>query len=193
VPNVSYCPKDNVTREEMASFLARLGGLGSNPPVANALTAMTAGSATTVGGYAPNGLARVTGPSNKIDALVVSSCNTSTPLRSVTIIAPGAGFVLVSGGTTAFYASGTGPADLRVHLSDGQGGTSDGTFAQVSSSAPTDAMALGWVFPVATGSHTFTLEGCNLNSGTSTVRALRLWLTALYVPFGYDGGSTLAP
>lgn len=33
---VSYCPKDGVTREEMASFLARLGGLGANPPVANA-------------------------------------------------------------------------------------------------------------------------------------------------------------
>jgi len=41
-PNVRvYYPKDNVTREEMASFLARLGGLGENPPVANALTAQT--------------------------------------------------------------------------------------------------------------------------------------------------------
>jgi len=41
-PNVRvYYPKDNVTREEMASFLARLGGLGDNPPVANALTAQT--------------------------------------------------------------------------------------------------------------------------------------------------------
>jgi hypothetical protein len=36
-----YNPKDNVTREEMASFLARLGGLGNNPPVVNALTAQS--------------------------------------------------------------------------------------------------------------------------------------------------------
>lgn len=42
-PNVRvYYPKDNVTREEMASFLARLGGFGGNPPIANAKTAQTA-------------------------------------------------------------------------------------------------------------------------------------------------------
>src|SRR3954452_9052050 len=35
VADQAYCPTANVTREEMASFLARLGGLGSNPPVAN--------------------------------------------------------------------------------------------------------------------------------------------------------------
>jgi hypothetical protein len=40
-PNVSYCPTDLVTREEMASFLARTAGLGDNPPVANAATAQT--------------------------------------------------------------------------------------------------------------------------------------------------------
>ncbi len=33
-----FCPGDNVTRGEMASFLARLGGLGDNPPVVNAAT-----------------------------------------------------------------------------------------------------------------------------------------------------------
>jgi hypothetical protein len=36
-----YNPKDLVTREEMASFLARTAGLGVNPPVTNALTAQT--------------------------------------------------------------------------------------------------------------------------------------------------------
>jgi hypothetical protein len=41
-----YCPKDYVTREEMASFLARTAGLGGNPPVANAKTALTATDAT---------------------------------------------------------------------------------------------------------------------------------------------------
>src|SRR3954453_21555252 len=45
VPNVSYCPNDLVTREQMASFLARTAGLGSNPPVANAKTAQSATTA----------------------------------------------------------------------------------------------------------------------------------------------------
>jgi len=46
-PNVSYCPTDLVTRQEMASFLARTAGIGGNPPVANAKTAQTAGRAQT--------------------------------------------------------------------------------------------------------------------------------------------------
>ncbi len=41
-----YCPNDLVTREQMASFLARTAGLGGNPPVTNALTAVNATTAT---------------------------------------------------------------------------------------------------------------------------------------------------
>ena len=40
-PDRAYCPSGTVTREEMASFLARTAGLGNNPPVANAKTAQT--------------------------------------------------------------------------------------------------------------------------------------------------------
>jgi hypothetical protein len=43
--NTEYCPNDLVTREQMASFLARTAGLGGNPPVANARTAQTATNA----------------------------------------------------------------------------------------------------------------------------------------------------
>jgi hypothetical protein len=45
-----YCPNDLVTREQMASFLARTAGLGGNPPVAHALTAQGVAS-----GAAPAG------------------------------------------------------------------------------------------------------------------------------------------
>ena len=76
VPNVSYCPTDLVTRQEMASFLARTAGLGANPPVANAKT---------VGGYAPNGLVRValqsTTPSVDLDT------SATTALGSLAITA----------------------------------------------------------------------------------------------------------
>lgn len=40
-PGVSYCPNNLVTREELASFLARTAGLGDNPPIANAKIAHT--------------------------------------------------------------------------------------------------------------------------------------------------------
>jgi hypothetical protein len=46
-PDVSYCPTGLVTREEMASFLARTAGLGGNPPVVNARTAVDASTALT--------------------------------------------------------------------------------------------------------------------------------------------------
>jgi hypothetical protein len=46
-PGVAYCPNGLVTREEMASFLARAAGLGTNPPVANAATAINATNAQT--------------------------------------------------------------------------------------------------------------------------------------------------
>lgn len=39
--NTRYCPNDVVTREQMATFIARTAGLGSNPPVVNAASALT--------------------------------------------------------------------------------------------------------------------------------------------------------
>jgi hypothetical protein len=61
VPNESYCPNDFVTREQMASFLARTAGLGDNLPVA---TARRLGFAyppynTSNSGYAADELIRV--------------------------------------------------------------------------------------------------------------------------------------
>lgn len=49
----TYNPKGLVTREEMASFLARTAGIGGNPPVANAKTAQTASNADKLGGKFP--------------------------------------------------------------------------------------------------------------------------------------------
>ena len=48
--------------------------------------------------------------------------------------------------------------------------------------------------PVAAGAQTFTLEGCPEGGGdAASILAIAPWLTALYVPFGYDGGTTLGP
>lgn len=59
--NDNYCPKDVVTREQMASFLARTAGLGANPPVANAKTAQNADNATQLGGQPASAYLPATG------------------------------------------------------------------------------------------------------------------------------------
>ncbi len=59
----TYNPKGVVTREEMASFLARTAGLGGNPPVARAVSANTATNAQLLGGLTPDSLIRVGGTS----------------------------------------------------------------------------------------------------------------------------------
>jgi len=57
----TYNPKGFVTREEMASFLARTAGLGDNPPVARAVSANTATNAQLLGGLTPDSLVRIGG------------------------------------------------------------------------------------------------------------------------------------
>jgi hypothetical protein len=59
----TYNPKGLVTREEMASFLARTAGLGGNPPVARALSATTATNAEALSGFPADGLIRIGGTS----------------------------------------------------------------------------------------------------------------------------------
>ena len=70
-----FCPDQTVTRGQMAPFLARAAGLGGHPPVANALTAVTAQSAASANalqGYAASGLARVAGQSTSFPSTGMS-------------------------------------------------------------------------------------------------------------------------
>ena len=207
VPNVSYCPTANVTRQEMASFLARAAGLGTNPPVANAKTAQTAISAATVGGYAPNALIRAAQATSTYtrdtnEFTVVSVFNNSSapldPIASVGITAPGAGFVVVNatlglsiepsstGGTssnTVGFARLRDTSAVSTGLASPLLSTATGNGSQATTLGPT------YVFPVAAGAHTFVLEA--QKSGTGTVRVFDGVVTALFVPFGSGGAGTL--
>jgi len=102
VPNVGYCPTAGVTREEMASFLARTAGLGGNPPVANAKTAQTAqtaqtatnadtatnaGNANTVGGYGASALGRIAFSSTRL--VTTAPSFGSADIVQVTLTVPG--------------------------------------------------------------------------------------------------------
>lgn len=121
----------------------------------------------------------------------------SLPNTALTIQAPGPGFVLVSG--TAGVGEGTEPngiiafARLR-DVSPGAPATAVSpkvTAGSNSTSQEYGTLGLTYVFPVGgAGAKTFALEVARQGP---TAYAFNGTLTALFIPFGYDGGTTLAP
>ena len=188
-----YNPKANVTREEMASFLARTAGLGGNPPVANALTAANANhaasadNATTVGGYAPGGLVRVAHATGTNIGNFTTACFTYSTLAQASLTAPTAGYLLVNGAAVTANQGGNGRRDFFLR-------TRIGVDASPASTAVADlsqaTAATTWVFPVSAGAQTIVLEGCgNPFSGSQTISVASPQLTVLFVPFGSTGTS----
>ena len=213
-PDVAYCPNENVTREEMASFLARAAGLGRNPPVANAKTAVSASTAQTannalaLGGRQPNSFARVArghstyeNPGQSATEFVVPDAAVypafaPMPGAAVTIQAPAAGFILVSADVNLFQTLGE---RAHIRLRETTSGADPSSVSRVAIEQDNfdqaiDRVGLTWVFPVAgAGAKTFALEVAQYSAGGVNMTFFNDTLTALYVPFGYDGGDTLAP
>jgi hypothetical protein len=81
----SYCPTANVTREEMASFLARTAGLGTNLPIVNAKTAQNAAA---LGGYAPSALNRAAFSDAPL-TITLPNTSINTDIVRVTLTVPG--------------------------------------------------------------------------------------------------------
>ncbi len=210
-PGVSYCPNGLVTREEMASFLARTAGLGTNPPVANARTAQTAtnadtatnatnatnaGNANTVGGYAPNGLVRVArgvgypvppGPGLPL-------LNAYQTLATVQIAAPAAGFVLVTGSADFQSLTCAGPPNgcfIEARLRDANTGAFTPFHFTTVGGVDTQDLALPYVFPVDAGNRTFVYEARIQAGNDGQAIAFSGLLTALYTPFGSGGPGAL--
>jgi hypothetical protein len=207
-----YCPNDFVTREQMASFLARTAGLGGNPPVANALTAETAQSATnatnatnadnasnanTLGGWPANGLIRSAVGSNSdlIELDDFSEGNDITldfeTIATVTIDAPAPGYVLVSA-TLSLTADGS-DAWVDVCLLDPVAGLRSSFLPAAIGTTPA-ATINGSISPVArfpvaaAGTRTYELRADKQRlSGTGFTIADNATIVALYVPFGADG------
>ncbi len=202
--NTQYCPKDLVTREQMASFLARTAGLGTNPPVVKALTAVNATNATnatnaaTVGGYAPNGLLRVTDAfafKNESQLIPGPANPGEIDFVQVAITAPGPGFVLVTGVIGLFTSATSGcPCRVEIRLIERTPGSTleSGGFAgmlpnnTVGGSGGYVTLANTLVFPVLVpGPRTYALA-INRVSGTAAVGGEGT-ITALFVPFGATG------
>ena len=187
----SYSPKGLVTREEMASFLARTAGLGGNAPVVNAKTAQSAtqaGNAATIGGYAPSGLLRV-GRGTGASVAIVTSYRT---VAQVAIVVPGPGFLLVSGHMTINNINGqVNLAEFRLRDLAGDAGESNFFSVPAFSNAPAASNTALRVN--GSGTRTIVLEVKSSAEVAVNFTADRGEVTALFVPFGYDGGTTLAP
>jgi len=179
-PNVRlYGPKANVTREQMAVFLAQTAGLGTNPPVANAKT---------VGGYAPNGLTRVTRAAGAGADLPLTT--TFATVATLSLTYPGNGLVVVTGAATVLIGgpqNSIGTVEIRLRdITVAGGGTSPvqivtGRNAYYQSATPT------WMFNSgAGGPKTYVLEARVTNGSAEAVRTTSS-MTAIFSPFGADG------
>jgi hypothetical protein len=195
-----YNPTGTVTREQMASFLARTAGLGSNPPVANAQTAQTAinaqnaanaQNANTVGGIAPSGFVRLA-QGVSVGAPVPPSVPPAgmvfNTLRSATIIAPSNGFILAIG--TVSMSSGACGSPCSVLVRVRSTGTTGSAISSTVTSAQSEALANTAIIQVNAGTQTIVFEAGSAPAGAAADNPN---LSVFFVPFGFDGGTTLAP
>jgi hypothetical protein len=177
-----YCPNDYVTREQMASFLARTAGLGGNPPVANAR------NADTVGGYAASALGRVAFSSTRLtDAFPAYSV---TDLVQVTLTIPGPApqSVVVDGSFRVFGQASGGYLGTDLRQDDHQlvGGS---TYPYLTNNSDTGINAsASWVFVAAPGTHTYTLSAIAFGTA-GPLKPGGTRLIATTHPFGGDGSA----
>ncbi len=178
VPNQSYCPTDLVTRQEMASFLARTAGLGGNQPVTNART---------VQGFTPNALVRTNAAANPNVVYLTGNYQTITAAQ---IDVPTAGFVYVTGAVS--FAEGTNRQvnGVAARLRDASANLASYPLLQyVGESGGTNAggaLSPTTVFQVTPGTRAFILEA-GLTGGTGNSVAGNATISLLFVPFGPSG------
>lgn len=208
VPNVSYCPTDLVTRQEMASFIARTAGLGTNAPVARAARLSVSAPTATSPSYAANELIRAaqatsTYTRDTSEYVVTKVYNQDTiadTIVSVAITAPSGGFVVVNAtvGVSIAPSSTDGPATGTVcfarlrDASTAVGGTTSPLLSTATGSgSQATTLSPAYIFPVGAGAHSFALE--LQKAGQGTVRAFDGTITALFIPFDANGATTPQP
>jgi hypothetical protein len=194
--NTAYCPNDLVTREQMASFLARAAGLGTNPPVANAKTAQTAQNAGAVGGYPAGALNRVAFSANRLTPALPES-GAATDLAQVTLTIPGTApqAVAVRGAFNP-YGLPTGGSVTASLRQDGGPPVGAAFFPYVLTDETAGVTAFAeWVFAAAPGTHTYTLVGQSAVAGGDLPVGSNITLIATTHPFGSTGnpGATDLP
>jgi hypothetical protein len=163
--------------------------------VPSATNADTAANTNALNGYAANGLVRVARANGAIfpsGSAALGACESAyTSLATVTITAPGPGFVKVDGVYTARHVAAGDTVEAQLIATGGAtspieygvAGTSAGQMALV-------PFGNSWVFPVsAAGPFSITLRGCSFATGADAFNAE---MSAIFVPFGSSGTSTLS-
>ena len=165
----TYQPQKNVNRQQMAAFLSR-------------------------------GLGRVAGTEDSQD---YTADGTQT-IASITVdtggVTGGTGFVLVTGSATGVSSSDTTcPCAVGVRVRNATAGVEPDfwEFEEVTNTPTYFGFRVGsatqsWVFEVPTGTtQTFELRATVDMTGASGDITVQGHITAIYVPFGSTGGSTL--
>jgi hypothetical protein len=107
-----YCPKEFVTREQMASFLARTAGLGDNKPVANAARLATTNPTATSRNYAANELVRL---ARGKQSAPLNLTPTYQDVMQIQMTAPVTGYVLIVSGVEVFVNAGAASVAARIN------------------------------------------------------------------------------
>ncbi len=175
-----YCPNNLVTREEMASFLARTAGLGGNPPVTNAAL---------LGGWPAHALVRTNATGNGNNVVAVG--NTYQTVTSAAMNVPAPGFVHVVGAVNVYAGQGNSSAYVSVRLRDVASGLSSYSLNAYVGTSTGHSYETSFsptiVFPASAGSRTYVLEVGRDSTAFGPTGAWHGTLTLIYVPFGPGG------
>ena len=170
-----YCPKDFVTREQMAAFMNRLGALQSGKtPVVNAAE---------LGGRRAQDLTRVA--FNSSSNLLDGDAATAAQLHA-TIDAPGTGYLTVVGSGAVDYESASGSDLLFCMLRLGGSGLTHTTrYLEVDSVHTAAPCGTSYTFAICGPGIrdvdiSFNLVGANTNVTYATI-------SVTYSPFGAGG------
>ncbi len=177
----NFCPKDYVTREQMAAFMNRLGALSDTKiPVVNA---------DRVDGYESQDLGRVAFGYNP--TLINGALAPTTGIVTAQIAVPGPGYLAVSGNTTLYNPTADSDGDSSCELRFQGGPVLVGSYHQTSTGS-TGATNL-WVSQCTSQSVTqvcftqlYNME-FYVQAGSGTTSAQNATLIVQYTPFGNTG------
>jgi hypothetical protein len=162
----------------------------------NATSATNAGNANTVGGYAASSLSRADEGTTIgfVDTAITAGFPAFQDVGDVTVNAPAAGYVLVTG-QAPIYRRGTGTcspsfcrAVARLHDLTGDVATLHSIVEIDDSSRGAATISVSWVFHIPAGSRTFALEVAFADGATSgALGVFDTSLNAVYSPFNLSG------
>lgn len=172
--NNNYCPKANVTREQMAAFMNRLGALApGKTPVVNA---------DRLDGYHASELVRSAGTGT--DTATLDLTPTRTTFMELEIVAPDWGFLIVNASVTARSQACTMECVVVATLHSNGGSALATAEEWVDERA---SLTLTRLITVEPGTATITVDMARPIKEDGLTNGWHGRMTAIFVPFGAEG------